>query len=70
MFGNHCVHWGIDRPSFLLSPPPPPPLNLQTVQAPFFYANSPLYIGFSGPLPPPLKSDFSVNPHNIKICHP
>ena len=51
-------------PSFL---PSPPPLNQQTVQAPPFLGNPPLYIGFSWP---PLKSDLSVNPQNIKVYHP
>ena len=61
-----------------VSTPPPPsktpphsflsslPLNQQTVQAPPF-RQSPQYIGFSRP--PPLKSDLSVNPKNIKVFH-
>ena len=43
---------GYQSPLFFAKPPPLP-LNLQTVQASLFYANSPLHIGFSGPLPPP-----------------
>ena len=55
-------------------------LNLQTVQPPpcpppprILFRPFPLYIGFSCTPPlslPPYKSDFSVNPHNIKIFHP
>ena len=58
----HSVHWGINPPlkkhhPFFLTKSPLPPLNLQTVQAPFF-RQCPLYFGFS------------VNPQNIKVSHP
>ena len=59
---THRVHWGITT-SFL----PSPFLNLQTVQA-LLFRQSPLYIGFF--MKPPLKSDFSGKPHNIKIFYP
>ena len=69
---THSAHWGINPPLKNTAPPPsflpsPPPLNQQTVQAPPFLGNPPLYIGFSWP---PLKSDLSVNPQNIKVYHP
>ena len=66
-----CI--GVSTPSKNTAPPPPsflpspPPLNQQTVQASPFLENPPLYIGFSWP---PLKSDLSVNPQNIKVYHP
>ena len=41
------------------------PLNLQIVKPPFL-DNPSLYIGFSW-TPSPSKSDFSVNPKNIKV---
>ena len=62
MFGNHCVHWGINRPSFLPSPPPLP-LNLQTVQAPLFYANSPFILVFQDPSLPPKIGFLSEPPY-------
>ena len=70
---THSVHWGIKPPLknttlLFCQAPLPPPLNLQTVQAPLLFRQSPLYIGFSWN--PPCKSDFSVNPHNIKIWYP
>ena len=66
------VRIGVSTPLSKTLPPPsflpsPPPLNQQTVQAPPFLGNPPLYIGFSWP---PLKSDLSVNPQNIKVYHP
>ena len=45
-----------------------PPLNLQASQAPH-RQSSPLYWFLMTP-PPPLKLDISVNPQNIKVCHP
>ena len=74
---NHSVHWGITPPLPLSKTPPPlvffvkpppPPLNLQTVQAPFL-GYSPLYIGFSWPLSPLSKKDFSVY-FLCKTCSP
>ena len=65
----HNLHWGINLPlktptlSFL----PSPLLNLQIVQAPFFKQSLPIYLFFVNPR---YKSDFSVNPHNIKVFHP
>ena len=49
---THSAHWGINPPLKNTAPPPsflpsPPPLNQQTVQAPPFLGNPPLYIGFS-----------------------
>ena len=51
--------------SFL--PISPPPLNLLSVKAPFLCNSLSLYWFF---VIPPLKTNFSVNPHNIKIVHP
>ena len=55
------------HPLFLAKPPPPPPLNLQTAQAPLFRQFPPLYWSYVNPL---IKSDFSVNPQDIKVFNP
>ena len=72
---NHSVLWGITQP-----PPPPrsktplplfrqaPSLKYANCPRPPFLGNSPPYILVFRE--PPQKSDFSVNPHNIKIFHP
>ena len=54
---HNSVHWGINHlskhhPLFFTKPP----LNQQAVQVPPFLGN-----------PPPSKSEFSVNPQNIKV---
>ena len=72
----HSVHWGINsRPPPLSKTPPPlscqapsPRLKLTNCQSsPLFKQSLPLYWFFVNP---PLKSDFSVNPQNIKVFHP
>ena len=73
----HSVHWGINRspaPRPSKTPLPlsrqTPPLNLQTFQAsPLFTQFFTIY-SFFVTLPPPEKSDFSVNPHRIQIFYP
>ena len=63
----YIVHIDVSTPS--KSPPfsflPRPLLNLQTVQATLSRQSLPVYCFFREP--PFQKSDFSVNPHNIKI---
>ena len=64
----HSVHWGINLPS--KTPPlflAKPPLNQQTVQAPSFLGNSPLYIGFLWTPPPPKSQIFQWTAKILKF---
>ena len=82
MDSEHSLHWGNNpkklfplffaKPPVKLAngptPPPPPPPHPAS-----FLDRSPYILVFRVPPPlslPPYKSDFSVNPHNIKIFHP
>ena len=59
---------GLSTPPQKHHPPlAPPPVNRQTAQAFLFRQSPPLYWFF---VPPPLMSDFSVNPKNIKVFYP
>ena len=56
--------------SLFLSRPPPPLKSANCPSPPFLGNPSSVYWIFVTPPPPPQKSDSSVNPKNIKICHP
>ena len=66
---SHSVHWGINSPPLKLPLFLAKPLPLKSANCPTppFLGNPSLCIGFS--CHPPLKSDFSVNPKNIKVFH-
>ena len=51
----YSVHWGINPPSFL----PSPPLNQQTVQAPLFRQSPSSISFFHDPSPPKKKTQKS-----------
>ena len=53
---------GYQSPLFFAKPPPLP-LNLQTVQAPLFYANSPFILVFQDPSLPPKIGFLSEPPY-------
>ena len=73
----HSVHWRINPPSPLPSPPPPA-LNLQTVQVPLFRKLPPISRFFLWTLPLPKNLIFqwspywnfpSLTPSHVKISH-
>ena len=56
-----CI--GVSIAPLFCQAPPPLPLNLQTVQAPLFYANSPFILVFQDPSLPPKIGFLSEPPY-------